>query len=240
VKAVLLIVDSPGGTVTGSDVLYEEIKAFRKSGKKVVTLVRSLAASGGYYVAAGSDHIICHRTGITGSIGVIWPHLNVSRLLDEKLLISYEPIKSTKMKDIGSMTRAMTPEERKILQDVVADAHNRFVEVVAEGRELNEAEAAALANGSIFTAQQALDNRLIDEIGYYADAIAATRRLAGLGRCRVVRYKKRPTPLDILLGVSASRPSGSPLEYMLPGSPMYLWRPGLPVQLSDLRHATAP
>jgi protease-4 len=229
VKGVVLVVDSPGGTVTASDVLYERVRRFRASGKKVVTVVRDLAASGGYYVAAASDSIVCHRTGLTGSIGVIWPYFDLSKLIRDKFHITYTPIKSTPKKDMGSPARPLTEEERRILEAVVRDAHERFVEVVAEGRaNLSKEQAAKLADGSIYTAPQALANGLVDTLGYFDDGVEKAKALCNLTEATVVKYRRPPALLELLVGASAPRPSlVSALDGLVAGTPLYLWQPGI-------------
>jgi protease-4 len=231
VRGVILVISSPGGTVTASDILYDRVRLLRNKGKKVVTIVRDLAASGGYYVAAASDHILCHPTSLTGSIGVILPHLDLSRLIDEKLLITYKPVKSTEKKDMLSMARPMTAEERAILQALVKDSHDRFVQIVADGRGMPEDKARGLADGRIYTATQSVESGLVDGTGYFRDAVAKARSLCGTPQARIIKYRKLPGIVDLLLSVKAAR-AGGVLDGLLPGVPMYLYAPGLPVDLA--------
>lgn len=189
VKAVLLRINSPGGTVTASDILYHELTEFKhRTGRKVVASIVDIGASGAYYTAVAADRIIAHPTTVTGSIGVIMLNLNVEGLL-EKIGVSGIAIKSADKKDMGSPFRKMTDEERAVFQGVIDHLFDRFVAVVAEGRpNLSEAQIRKAADGRIYTAQQALDLGLIDQIGYMDDAIAATRKEAGLDRASLVTY----------------------------------------------------
>jgi protease-4 len=166
---------------------------------------------------------------------VIWPHFDLSRLFGEKLGIKYKPIKSTEMKDMGSMARPLTEKEAKILQALVEEAHDQFVEVVAEGRSnLTEDQVRKLANGSVYTAKQSKENGLVDEVGYFRDAVKAAKKLCALEKARIVEYKRRPGLMDVVFGVTSSA-KASPFDGMLPGTPMYLWSRGLPVKLWDAR-----
>lgn len=195
VKAVLLRIDSPGGGVTASDVLYHEILRFKKeTGVKVVAQLGDVAASGGYYLALAADHIIAHPTSVTGSIGVIFFTADVNGLL-HKIGVSVEPVKSGTHKDIGSPFRPMTDEERALLQGMIDEMYTTFVRVVATRPGLDEAKVRALADGRVWTASQARELGLIDEIGYTPDALARVRTLAGLKKdVRVVVYR-REVPL---------------------------------------------
>jgi protease-4 len=189
VKAVVLRINSPGGTVTASDLLYHEIENFKKeTGKKVIASIMDLGASGGYYVAVSADKIVAHPTTVTGSIGVIMLNVNVQGLL-EKIGVVGTAIKSGDKKDMGSPLRPMTAEEQKLFQDVINQMYDRFLSVVAAGRKnLSRDKIRAVADGRIYTAQQALDLGLVDQIGYLDDAVALARQEAGVGEARVVTY----------------------------------------------------
>jgi len=157
VKAVVLEVDSPGGSVTASDILYHKIREFRQNtGKPVVVSMGSLAASGGYYVSLAGDHLVAQPTTVTGSIGVIMNLVNVQGLA-EKVGLESVVIKSGPFKDVGSPFRRMTPEERAMLQGMIDTLFQRFKSLVAERRKLPLQRVDALADGRIFTAQEALD-----------------------------------------------------------------------------------
>ncbi|QDU86864.1 Putative signal peptide peptidase SppA [Pirellulimonas nuda] len=215
VKGVVLRINSPGGTVTYSDYLYHHLNELREDRKiPVVVSMGSLCASGGYYIAmaaaagdgAREDVIFAEPTTWTGSIGVIIPHYDLSGLLGS-WKVEDDSVASGPLKQMGSPTKEMTPEEREILQTLVDQTFNRFKEIVAEGRpklaekpkEIDEA-----ATGQIFTAQQAETRGLVDQIGFVEDAIARTAELAGVSasNVRCVKYERKPDPLSALLGAS--------------------------------------
>ena len=197
-KAVVLVVDSPGGEVTASDVLSRKVRSVRETtGKPVVVCMGSMGTSGAYYVSAPADRIIAHPTTVTGSIGVIMSLINAQGLM-EKVGVQSVMLKSAQHKDLGSPFREMTEEERALLQGVVDHLFARFKEVVAEGRRMPAREVDALASGRIFTAQEALESGLIDRIGYLEDAIAEAKQLANVPDAKVVRYE-RPFRLSTLL-----------------------------------------
>lgn len=190
VRALVLRINSPGGTVTASDIIYREVDRFRRAtGRPVVAVMMDVAASGGYYVALAADHIIAHPTTVTGSIGTIMLSLNAQGLM-EKIGLSAVAIKSGERKDMGSPFRALTPEERQIFQGVIDDLHRQFVARIVERRKLSPDVAGRLADGRIFTAEQALAHRLIDQVGYMSDAVEAARRAAGVEEARVVVYRR--------------------------------------------------
>jgi protease-4 len=201
VRGIILEINSPGGEVTASDVMYRLVKEMRAS-KKVVALMGDIAASGGYYIAAGAERILAHPTTITGSIGVIMHGANMSGLL-EKLGVKLVTIKSTTtpMKDILSPAREMTPEEKKLLEDILDDMYARFASVVGDSRKLKPEQVRQLADGRIYTASQALKNGLIDEIGYREDAVKAVTKLAKMPSAKLIRYKKPVNFLEALGGV---------------------------------------
>jgi protease-4 len=190
VRAVVLRINSPGGTVTASDIVYREVELFKRQTKvPVVAVLMDVAASGGYYVALAADAIVAHPTTVTGSIGVIMISLNAEGLL-QKVGVSPSTIKSGERKDMGSPFRAMTPEERAIFQSVIDDLHGQFVAKVVERRRIPTDTAKAVADGRIYTAEQALGRRLIDRIGYVPDALDVARRAAGLEEARIVVYHR--------------------------------------------------
>lgn len=172
IQGMILEVDSPGGTVYESARIWEKIKELQaETDIEIYTSMGTVAASGGYYVAAPSDKIFAAEETITGSIGVIADYVNIAEL-EEKLGIKHEVIKSGKHKDIGSMNREMTEEERAINQAQVDEFFDKFVTVIAQGRGMSEEEVYAIADGQVYTGKQALANGLIDEIGYFDDALA--------------------------------------------------------------------
>jgi len=224
VRAILLEVDSPGGEVTASDQIYRALIRFKeaKPGRKVVALLGDVAASGGYYVAVASDYIVAHPTTLTGSIGVLISTLNVKELAD-KLGIRDVTVKSGPNKDLLNPLKEVRESELALLQEAVDEMHARFIALVARGRRLTEEEVRAVGDGRIMTAQQALQARLVDQIGYWEDALAKTAELLGEPSVRVFRYESRLTWLERLL---MSR-SGLALWQALtvPRLPrlMYLW-----------------
>lgn len=196
VKAVILSVDSPGGGVTASDVIHHAVQAVRDAGKPVVVHMRDLAASGGYYISAPANTIIASPTTVTGSIGVILSTFNAQTLVEDKLGIKQDNIVSGPHKDILSMTRAMTPEERAILQAIVDDMYKRFVDIVQQGRNghanfpADRAGVEKIADGRVYTAGQALKLGLVDAIGYRDEAIAEARKLANAPDAQVIQYHR--------------------------------------------------
>jgi len=190
VRALVLRINSPGGTVTASDIIYREVDLFRRQRKiPVVAVLMDVAASGGYYVALAADTIVAHPTTVTGSIGVIMISLNAEGLM-EKIGLATNTIKSGARKDMGSPFRQLTPEERAIFQSVIDDLYRQFVAKVVERRQISPAVAATLADGRIYTADQALSHKLVDRIGYVPDALEVARRAAGLTEARVIVYKR--------------------------------------------------
>jgi len=233
IKAILLQIDSPGGGITASDILYRRFHDFKKkTGRKIVVCMGDLAASGGYYVAAAADYIVAHPTTITGSIGVIMPLMNFSTLAD-RLGIESTPIKSGPMKDVGSPLRKMKPEERKMLDAIIKEMYTRFVRIVATGRNLRMEDVRKLADGRIYTGQQALQLHLVDEVGYFEDAVAAAKRLCKLKEATLIRYRRPVTfasMFDAALSAFATNRVvevnlGRPLSHR-ETLPAYLWNPG--------------
>jgi len=190
VRALVLRINSPGGTVTASDILYHEITRFKAQRKiPVIASILDVGASGGYYVALAADRIVAHPTTVTGSIGVLMLNVNSSGLL-EKIGVSASYITSGPRKDMGSPFRALTPEERRIFQELIDGLYGRFVALVVRERRLPEARVRAVADGRIYTASEALTLGLVDQIGYLEDAIALARETAGVPGARVVAYHR--------------------------------------------------
>jgi protease IV len=190
VRALVLRINSPGGTVTASDILYHEIQQFKARRKvPVVASILDVGASGGYYVALAADRIVAHPTTVTGSIGVLMLTLNSSGLL-EKIGVSANYITSGPHKDMGSPFRNLTPEERAIFQGVIDRLYGRFVSLIVRDRRLDEARVRSFADGRIYTAAEALDLGLVDQVGYLEDAIALARSAAGVPGAKVVTYHR--------------------------------------------------
>jgi protease-4 len=194
VKAVILRLDTPGGEVTASDIVYHEILRFKeRTGRPVIGLMMSVAASGGYYIASACDVIIAHPTTLTGSIGVLSIFPSVESLMS-KVGVKVAVIKSDPAKDSGSPFRDMTEDEKKLFQGIIDEYYEGFLAVVAKGRKgrIPEAELRTIADGRVYTAPQALKLGLIDAVGYFEDAFAKARELAGLKSARLVSYTYFP------------------------------------------------
>ena len=177
IKAVLIRINSPGGSAAASQEIGDEIEKIRRSGKIVVASMGDMAASGGYWIAAKADKIMANPATMTGSIGVIMETMNLQELFN-KIGVSPQTVKSGPFKDIGSPNRPLTPEERELLQTMVDDIYNQFVDVVAKGRSMDRKKVLALADGRIFTGRQAKELGLVDQLGNYYDAVALTGELA--------------------------------------------------------------
>jgi len=197
VKAIVLRINSPGGAVGPSQEIYREVLRAREK-KKVIASMESVAASGGYYVACASDVIVANPGTITGSIGVVMEFSNIEDLLRKIGLQSYV-VKSGKHKDIGSPVRKMTSEEKAILQGVIDSVHNQFVRAVAEGRDLEEGKVRQLADGRIFSGEQAKELGLVDRLGGLQDAIEIAAEMVGIKGKPAVIYPKRKLSLYELL-----------------------------------------
>ncbi|NIT14833.1 MAG: signal peptide peptidase SppA [Candidatus Dadabacteria bacterium] len=204
IKAVVLRINSPGGAVGPAQEIYSEILKLREK-IPVVASLGSVAASGGYYIACSADKIMTNPGTITGSIGVIAQFVNYKELLQWAKL-DVEVLKSGKFKDSGSPLRDLTPEERAYLQSTIDDVHSQFKTAVATTRNMDPEEVDKIADGRIFTGQQALDLKLVDEIGTMNDAIDAAARLGGIeGEPTVTDYPKRKTRLlDVLSGLETN------------------------------------
>ncbi|BFU92305.1 MAG: putative Peptidase S49, signal peptide peptidase SppA [Nitrospira sp.] len=192
VKAIVIRIDSPGGGVVPSQEIYDAVKRVRsKNNKAVIASMGSVAASGGYYIAAATDRIVANPGTLTGSIGVIMETANVEGLL-QKIGVEGVVIKSGKYKDVGSPLRKMSADERGLLQAVMDDVHKQFIEAVAEGRSLELRAAQALADGRIFTGRQAKEAKLVDELGDLEDAIQLAAEVVGIeGEPKVVEPRRR-------------------------------------------------
>jgi protease IV len=179
VKAVVLRINSPGGTVAAVQEIYSEIMKLRRKGKVVVASMGDVAASGGYYIAAACDKIVANPGTLTGSIGVILEIANVEELF-KKIGVRIEAIKSGKYKDSGSAYRSITPEERQSFQELINEAYGQFVSDIAKGRKMDEKKVSALADGRVYTGNQALANGLVDALGNDEDAIELAAKLANI------------------------------------------------------------
>jgi len=212
VMALILDIDSGGGGITASDVLLDAVRRFRYSrpDRRVVAIFGDVAASGAYYVALGADHIISHPTTVTGSLGVMIQTLNL-REMSEKLGIAGITIKSGPDKDLLNPLSEMTPAQRAMLQKMIDGLHDRFVRLTSEHRGLPEEQVRELADGRIMLARDALVAGLIDEIGYWPDAVSRTAELLQVDRIAVYRYEAGFT-LSSLLRARLARPSAGLLD----------------------------
>ena len=200
IKAIVVRIDSPGGSVAPVQEIYSELK---KIEKPIVASMGGSAASGGYYVACAADTILANPGTLTGSIGVIMQFTQLKGLYD-KVGLGHQVIKSGDFKDTGSPFRDLTEQERAVLQSTVDDVYNQFVDTIfeARGSHLARAEIVKLADGRIFSGKQALDSKLLDQLGNLPDAIKTAGELAGIeGKPKVVRKEKKRSLLEQLTGV---------------------------------------
>jgi protease-4 len=232
VKGLIVRINSPGGMVSSSDQIYNEISKYRReTNKPVVAFMQGIAASGGYYTAVSCDKIIAEPTVITGSIGVIMGHFVLQELLEQKLGIQPVIIKSGSKKDWPSPFQMVTDEQKQYLQDkVITPAYERFVQLVAEGRSavLTIDDVRRLADGSIYGAKEALGEKLIDQIGYLDDAINLVKAMTKLEQAEVIEYRKPFSLSDIMSSGGAGSlkiTSSSLYEFSTP-KVMYLWSGG--------------
>ena len=235
VKAVLLKIDSPGGSVIASDLIYNEIMAFKQRKKvKVVAAMMGVAASGGYYIALPADFIMAHPTTVTGSVGVLFLSPNVSGLL-EKIGVDVNVSKTGKNKDMGSPFRQVTGEEQEIIQGIIDRLGAQFLNRIAEHRKIEPNKLKEISSARIYLADDALQLGMIDSIGYLDEAVIQAKKLADLPEdARVVVYRRTEYPDDNLYNTSLSRYEGrgpSLISLDLPGSMAslqtgfyYLWQ----------------
>jgi protease IV len=203
VRAIVLRIDSPGGGVGPSQEIYREILKVR-SKKKVVTSMGSVAASGGYYIACASDLIIANPGTITGSIGVIMEFANIEELI-RKIGIKGVVVKSGEHKDIGSPFREMTTEEKKIIQGVIDNVHQQFVQAVAKGRKLDQEKVMQIADGRILTGEQAKQIGLVDQLGNLQDTVDIVAKMVGIeGKPNILYPKKRFSFWELLVKETTS------------------------------------
>ncbi len=237
IKALILEVDSPGGSVTASDMLYHEITRYREcSGAKLVVMMMSVAASGGYYISLPADFIMAHPTTITGSVGVLFLRPNVTGLMG-KIGLEIEVDKSGQNKDMASPFRKPSAEERQMLKSIIDEMAGRFQGLAANRRHLSDAARKEIASGRIFLADDALRLGLIDRIGYVEDAISEAEKLAGLPKdAKVVVYRRTEYNNDNIYNTATARQETPQISLLDSGlaeaiPPMlsgfyYLWLPG--------------
>ena len=190
VRALIVRINSPGGTITASDVLYHELVAFKERRKvPVIAAIMDVGASGGYYAALAADTIVANPTTVTGSIGVVMITVNAQGLL-EKIGVAPLAIKSGPMKDAGSPFRSLTEPERAVFQSIIDEMYGRFVGLIVKARKLPEDRVRAAADGRVYTAEQALRLGLVDRIGYLEDVVTLAKERAGLEEAKVVMYHR--------------------------------------------------
>lgn len=232
VVAVVLEVNSPGGGVTASDEMHQSILDFkRETDKPVVVSMGDTAASGGYYISAAADRIVANETTLTGSLGVILPLTNFAEAADKYGIRQYA-ITSGEFKNIGSGFKDLTPEEREILQSIVDENYDGFVEVIVEGRDLPEQRVREIADGRVYSGEQAKNLGLVDSFGGLDEAANVARRLADVDEATVIRYTQTPTLTDFLqAALGTDEPQAQQIldaaGLDLEARPYYLYRPGL-------------
>jgi len=223
VRAIVLRIDSPGGGVAASQEIYEAVRKVREEGKPVVASMAGVAASGAYYVACAADSIVCNPGTLTGSIGVIMSFPNTEELF-RKVGLKLEVVKTGKFKDIGSIWRPMTDDERTLLQGVLSNVYDQFVDAIVEGRNLEKKDVLPYADGRVFSGNQALDYGFVDRLGDLDDAIDMAGKMGGIhGKPSIVKKERRRVSLlDFFdqkmnqLGETAGFSSNGPrLEYRL-------------------------
>ncbi len=213
VKAILLEINSPGGEVTASDIVYQQLKKVQKETEKpVVAIIGTMGASGAYYVACAAKKILAHPTSIIGSIGVLMQAINLEELASK---VGFKAItlksEKTPMKDLLSPFKEVTPEEREMLMVIINSIYDRFVDIVSESRNLSREQVIKIADGGIFTASRAKELGLIDAVGYREDAMAEACKLAGIESAALVKRVAKKSISEILSDMSAMS-SGVPAQ----------------------------
>ena len=221
IRGIVLRIDSPGGAVGPSQEIYDEVLKTRNGNKPIYASMGTLAASGGYYIASATNRIFANPGTLTGSIGVIMAFSNIKGLMD-KIGLQPEVVKAGKYKDVGSPVRAMTQKEKDLLQNVVTDVHQQFIEAVAKGRNLSIAEVSKVADGRILTGRQAHSLNLVDQLGGLQASIDQLALEVGIiGTPKIIQEKQDIQFLDWLLQVTKNQTiiqkylptSKSPLQY---------------------------
>lgn len=221
IKAVVIRIDSPGGSVGASQEIYTEVKKLVQK-KKVIVSMGAVAASGGYYIAAPATKIVANPGTITGSIGVLMDHVEIEELL-KWAKVSAEILKAGRDKDVGSSLRKMSPEDRMILQGLLDNMHEQFLQAVAEGRKLDLEEVRRIGTGRIYTGQQALELKLIDQFGNFEDAIDLAAKEAGIkGEPKLIKPEKRKALwLELLLAKEPEEKISALLHEVLTPKALY-------------------
>jgi protease-4 len=234
IKGIIMRLETPGGEVAISDIIYNEVLKFKqKTRRPVLALMMSAAASGGYYIASACDYLIAHPMSVTGSIGVISVFPDMASLLG-KIGVGVNVVKSGRMKDAGSPFRSMDEAEKKIFQEMIDEYYERFLDVVYKGRReaISRETLHQIGDGRIYTAKQALELKLIDEIGYFDSALKKILTMAGLHEARVIAYSYYPKTRTNLYAAARKEDltvEFGKLENLLPNLKSgfyYLWLPG--------------
>jgi protease-4 len=224
VRAVVMRINSPGGVVAPTQELHDAVLRLRQAGKPVVASLGSVAASGGYYVAVACDQIYANPGTLTGSIGVIMQLANVEQLM-KKVGVDYVVVKAGQFKDLGNFSRAMTSEERRVMQTLLDDVHGQFIGAVATGRKLAREEVVRFADGRVFSGVQAKELRMVDMLGGLEDAVLAAAKLAGIpAPPNVIQQRRRFSLVDLLRNQFGGTAAGMLLQPALPTfkTPLYL------------------
>ncbi len=218
VKALVLRVDSPGGSVGASQEIYRALERFRESGKPVVVSMGNVAASGAYYISVPADYIFAHPGTITGSIGVVIQHIGYRELL-EKIGIKATVIKTGKFKDTLNPFRELTPEEKRYLKETIEDAYEQFIEAILKYRKIDKEKLTEIADGRVITGERAKEIGLVDGIGGLEDAIEKAKELAGVPRAREFFVPEDKTLLQKVFGAGLEEVkilnSYSPIFYLM-------------------------
>jgi protease-4 len=237
VKAIVLRVDSPGGTVVAAEIMYHSLKEFKSKTKKpVVVCVTGMAASGAYYLSCAADGIVAQKSSVVGNIGTIFQTFSIAGTM-QKIGVQAVTIKSGQLKDLGSPLHNLTPAEQEVLEGIVKELFAQFLAVVREGRkDISEQKLQELTDGRVFTGEQALGEDLVDKIGYLSDGIKWAKEMAGVKKAKVVIYHRpsiyTPNAYSPVSSYAAGLESLINIElpdWLSTGKSqfLYLWQPGL-------------
>lgn len=224
IKAVVMRINSPGGVVAPTQELHDAVLRLRQAGKPVVASLGAVAASGGYYVAVACSEIYANPGTLTGSIGVIMQLANFEQLM-KKVGVDYVVVKAGQFKDIGNVSRAMTPDERRVMQALLDDVHGQFIAAVATGRKLPREDVVRFADGRIFSGTQAKELRMVDALGGLEEAVLASARLAGIpSPPTVIQPRRRFSIMELLRSQFGGTAAGLLMRPTLPAfkTPLYL------------------
>ena len=224
VRAVVMRINSPGGVVAPTQELHDAVLRLRQAGKPVVASLGAVAASGGYYVAVACDQIYANPGTLTGSIGVIMQLANLEQLM-KKVGVDYVVVKAGQFKDIGNVSRAMTPDERRVMQALLDDVHGQFIGAVATGRKLAREDVVRFADGRVFSGTQAKELRMVDALGGLEDAVLAAAKLAGIpSPPTVIQPRRRFSIMELLRSQFGGTAAGLLMRPTLPAfkTPLYL------------------